>query len=200
MRTNLAPECRTCRSRLSAYAEKDLAGAAAREVENHLLECGLCRRELQALEGAWQALALVGGLEVSPGQSRSLAARISQGQPAPGRKSLWSWILRPAYPALALALVLLMLVGAWMLRIWTPAIPGSSGSGGVIVTLGSAPPDPATALTNSHPAETALTLFGSGGGADADGPAEEVGNDFDLGGSDFDPAAQGQEVLAGYLE
>src|SRR5579883_3221498 len=70
---------------LSAYVDGELTQAEARAVEEHLLDCGACRRAYEDLRAT---KALLGALPVSGGPGRAvaapagLAARLGPGRPA----------------------------------------------------------------------------------------------------------------------
>jgi len=87
------------RELVAAFADRELDREHFREVEEHLRDCAVCRREL-ALQ---QDVALALKREPTPGASASLRRRIEwMGEPA---APAWSWRWVPAFAALVIAVV-----------------------------------------------------------------------------------------------
>ncbi|MBI2901042.1 MAG: zf-HC2 domain-containing protein [Planctomycetes bacterium] len=94
-------ECRHARQLLSEWTDGRVAGALRLGVEEHLKECGSCRREEQELRRTWELLDNYPAIEPSPGFAARIMARV--------RRPLILRFLAPIAAAAAVVVVSLLL-------------------------------------------------------------------------------------------
>ena len=101
--------CRRIQKSLSAYQDGEIVGEERERISAHLEGCPACRSAYAELEQAWQRLEKIPEIQASAGFERRLFERINAvPEPRSRRRFPWvSWIYR-AYPAPAMAAVLLL--------------------------------------------------------------------------------------------
>ena len=101
-------DCAKTREYLNPYIDGALSAKTRREVEQHLLACGDCAAELEALRGLSHALQSLPPRELPPGFTQALHEKLAM-EDAPPRPSLWQrgWVR-----GLAAAACLVLLIGA----------------------------------------------------------------------------------------
>jgi hypothetical protein len=106
---------------LLGYCARTLDAGTEAGLERHLLECGECRKLVNAQKAVWDALGEWEPVEVSADFDRKLFSRMEREERTPW----WSYLLRPMRPfalrpALPLAAACLTLVAALVIR--TPSV------------------------------------------------------------------------------
>jgi hypothetical protein len=108
--------CRDVRSRLSAYRDRELAGAEAQAVEAHLHRCAACGERWRSLVESLDALCEAPRLICREGIASRVLARLEVESRGPGLALLYRpmWAARPfmlpsLFPA---ALLFVMVIGA----------------------------------------------------------------------------------------
>ncbi len=101
-------ECAEAKERLLDYREGQLDLEGRMHLEAHLLICGRCLEEFQALDDLLSAVAALPVPEPSPGFARRLHARIAQEK----QHQTWGWRRRPrlslAWAGACIAFVLIV--------------------------------------------------------------------------------------------
>ncbi|MCL4523594.1 MAG: zf-HC2 domain-containing protein [Acidobacteria bacterium] len=100
--------CEKFEARLLAYMDGRATEAERGEVELHLVACAECRARVEEFRRLWGVLDEAPAHEVSPAFDARLRARIA----AEPRPTLLGWLL--PQPRLALAMSLLLAMGAWI--------------------------------------------------------------------------------------
>ncbi len=100
--------CEKFETRLIAYMDGRATQAERSEVELHLVACSECRARVEEFGRLWGVLDEAPAHEVSPAFDARLRARMA----AEPRPSLLGWLL--PQPRLALAMSLLLALGAWI--------------------------------------------------------------------------------------
>ena len=81
-------DCAQLAEDLVAYADGELEAARAAEVESELEACGVCRRELDALQRSWGALEALTAGDLQPASAARLDALEAQIRAAAGAGAL----------------------------------------------------------------------------------------------------------------
>jgi anti-sigma factor RsiW len=100
--------CERYETRMIAYMDGRATAAERGEVELHMVACSECRARVEEFRRLWGVLDETPAHEVSPTFDARLRARIA----AEPKASLLGWLL--PQPRLALAMSLLLAVGAWI--------------------------------------------------------------------------------------
>ncbi|MCX5826290.1 MAG: zf-HC2 domain-containing protein [Deltaproteobacteria bacterium] len=101
--------CHRIQKRLAVYQDGEVSGKERERISTHLEGCPACRSAYAELEQAWQSLEKIPEIQASAGFERRLSERINAvPEPRSRWRFLWgSWVYR-AYPAPAMAAVLLL--------------------------------------------------------------------------------------------
>jgi anti-sigma factor RsiW len=102
-------ECREIQEMISAYVDSEVPPEEARQVEEHLGECGKCRAAEKRMRALGVAVARAEG-EVPHGFREDLFARMEKEDLLPTRRSIFVFSLRWAVIPLAAAAVLALYV------------------------------------------------------------------------------------------
>jgi hypothetical protein len=137
-------ECQPILLDLVAHLDGELAPEREAAVRGHLEACGACQAEKAALDGAWQHLAVLPGLEARPGLWSELEGAIlseagaesSLASQAPSERPAGQLLRFPLWAragTLAAGALLTAGVAFWATRQAAPTHGPSSGSGEVAV-------------------------------------------------------------------
>jgi anti-sigma factor RsiW len=123
--------CERFESQLIAYLDGRASVGERREVEQHLAACAACRARVEGFRGVWEVLDETPAPEPTAWFDARLRQRIAA-EPPPG---LWmrlaAWLPQPR---LALASLMLIVVGIWAATATRPQLPAPAAANPVAIS------------------------------------------------------------------
>lgn len=103
--------CREIKRKLSAYQDRELAGAERDEIEHHLKTCAECSRASQEMDQVWDLLSNVETIESAPYFWSKLAQRMNQSdRKQPGWRLIFAPVQKLSFSIVVACLIIFGLV------------------------------------------------------------------------------------------